>query len=211
MNPLQQAIRRACSDADYRIRLLANPRKALAESGIDVPELVEVRVHEGTENKIFVVLPAAKSVELGKTWGLPTGPVANVPAGLELTWQESPMARCSTLVAIGRIDGITAPALRRALEGSLVDVNLDLSGVDHLSSAGIGALLAALHCLKGHDCTLRLVLVPDPIRNVLEVSGMSELFEIHGLTEYINNFPKGAHLLFGGMGPTSAETHRPRK
>ena len=30
MNPLQQAMVRACTDAAYRARLLADPRKALA-------------------------------------------------------------------------------------------------------------------------------------------------------------------------------------
>ena len=60
-NPLKQAIVRASTDAAYRARLLADPRKALAEEGIDVPPEIEVKVHENTDNKIVAVLPGPRA------------------------------------------------------------------------------------------------------------------------------------------------------
>jgi anti-sigma B factor antagonist len=203
-NPLKRAVARACSDAEYRGQLLSDPRAALAKAGVSVPEDIEVRVHEGTGSSLVIVLPASTDVDLGDSGcRQPIGAVANVPAGLTLEWKESPIAHVSTLVAAGRVDSSTAGTLRRELERSLLDVNLDLSGITFISSAGIGALIAAQQRLKGQDCCLRLVLVPDTVHNVFEASGVAELFEIHDLAEYVHFFPKGASVLFGGVGPTS--------
>ena len=74
VNPVKQAIIRACTDAAYRIRLLADPRKALAEEGIEVPPGIEVRIHENTDNKIIAVLPGPQAAELrDRTHGAPAG------------------------------------------------------------------------------------------------------------------------------------------
>ncbi len=172
-NPVKQAIVRACTDAAYRARLLADPRKALAEEGIEVPLEIEVRVHENTDNKILAVLPGPQAAELReRTKQLPSGPVADVPAGLTLEWQGT------ALIATGRIDTNTAPALRRELLRAFVDVDLVLSGVTFLSSPGLAALLAGQKHLVAHDCHLRLCDLPLEIRNVLEMVGFLDLFEI---------------------------------
>lgn len=172
-NPVKQAIVRACTDAAYRARLLADPHKALAEEGIEVPPEIEVRVHENTDNKILAVLPGPQAAELReRTKQLPSGPVADVPAGLTLEWQGT------ALIATGRIDTNTAPALRRELLRVFVDVDLVLSGVTFLSSPGLAALLAGQKHLVAHDCHLRLCDLPLEIRNVLEMVGFFDLFEI---------------------------------
>jgi anti-anti-sigma factor len=172
-NPVKQAIMRACTDKAYRARLLADPRRALAEEGLDVPSGIEVRVHESTEDKLLVVLPGPQDTELqAHTRQLPAGPVANVPAGLTLAWQDG------LLVATGRIDSTTAPALQRELQRMFVDVDMVMSAVTFLSSAGLAALLAAQKHLAAHDCRLRLLDVPEPIFNVLEMVGFIDLFEI---------------------------------
>jgi anti-anti-sigma factor len=173
MNPLKQAIVRACTDAAYRARLLADPRKALAEEGIEVPLSIEVRVHENTDNKIIAVLPGLQAAELREhTRQLPSGPAADVPPGLTLEWQGS------ALIAKGRIDTNTAPALRRELQRAFVDVDLVMTDVTFLSSPGLAALLAGQKHLATHDSNLRLVDVPQDIRNVLEMVGFLDLFEI---------------------------------
>src|SRR5262249_44067421 len=128
LNPVKQAIVRACTDAAYRTRLLADPRKALAEEGIEVPSDIEVKVHENSDNKIVAVLPGREAAEIReRTRQLPSGPVADVPAGLTLEWQQT------ALVAKGRIDTNTAPVLRRELLKAFVDIDLVMTEVTFLS------------------------------------------------------------------------------
>lgn len=173
VNPVKQAIIRACTDAGYRARLLADPRNALAEEGIEVPPGIEVRVHENTDNKIIAVLPGPQAAELrDRTQNIPSGAVANVPTGLTLEWQGA------ALVAIGRIDTNTAQALRRELLRAFMDVDLVMSGVTFLSSPGLAALLAGQKHLNAHDCHLRLYDISQNIRNVLEMVGFLDLFEV---------------------------------
>jgi anti-anti-sigma factor len=173
VDPLKQAIVRACTDAVYRARLLADPRKALAEEGIAVPPDIEVRVHENTDNKIIAVLPGPQAAELREhTRQLPSGPVADVPSGLTLEW------RGTALIARGRIDTNTAPALQRELQRAFVDVDLGMSEITFLSSPGLAALLAGQKHLALHGSQLRLAGVPQNIRNVLEIVGFLDLFEV---------------------------------
>ncbi|MBI3756911.1 MAG: STAS domain-containing protein [Deltaproteobacteria bacterium] len=172
-NPVKQAIVRACTDAAYRARLLADPRKALAEEGIEVPPDIEVQVHENSDNKIVAVLPGPQVAELReRIRHLPSGPVADVPAGLTLEWQQT------SLIAKGRIDTSTAPALRRELLKAFVDIDFVMTDATFLSSPGLAALLAGQKHLAAHDSHLRLFDVPLEIRNVLEMVGFLDLFEI---------------------------------
>lgn len=173
INPLTQAIVRASTDPAYRARLLADPRTALAEEGLEVPPGIDVRIHENTDNKIVAVLPGPQLAEIReRTRQLPSGPVADVPSGLTLAWEKT------ALIATGRIDTNTAPALRRELVHAFVDVDLVMSEVTFLSSAGLAALLAGQKHLAEHDSHLRLYDVPQEIRNVLEMVGFLDLFEI---------------------------------
>jgi len=172
-NPVKQAIIRACTDAAYRARLLVDPRKALAEEGIEVPANIEVKVHENSDNKIVAVLPGPQVAEIReRTRQLPSGPVADVPSGLTLEWERI------SLIVKGRIDTNTAPALRRELQRAFVDVDLVMTEVTFLSSPGMAALLAGQKHLAAHDSHLRLFDVPREIRNVLEMVGFLDLFEI---------------------------------
>ena len=173
MNPLKRAIVRACTDAAYRARLLADSRKALAEEGIDVPMDIEICIHENTDDKLIAVLPGPQAAELReRSRQLPSGPVADVPSGLTLEWQGT------VLIAKGRIGTNTAPTLRRELQRAFVDVDLVMTEVTFLGSPGLGALLAGQKHLAQHDSHLRLVDVPRDIRNVLEIVGFLDLFEI---------------------------------
>lgn len=202
-NPLQRVIERACTDAAYRVRLIADPRAVLHDAGINVPPEVDVKIHENREDHLYIVLPAPGELTLGDARArLPVGVVADVPEGLSLEWQENLNLARRTLLVRGRLDATTAPALRREVDRAFIDIDLELSGLDHLSSAGIGALVAAQQSLRGRDCSLCLRLVPEKIRTLLEVSGLLDLFEIHDTAEYRQFFPKGSSLLFGGVAPT---------
>ena len=188
LNPVKQAIVRACTDAAYRARLLADPRKALAEEGIEVPPDIEVKIHENSDNKIVAVLPGPQAAEMReRTRQLPSGPVADVPSGLTLEWQQT------SLIAKGRIDTNTAVALRRELLKAFVDVDLVMTEVTFLSSPGLAALLAGQKHLAAHDSHLRLFDVPLEIRNVLEMVGFLDLFEI--ITPYSLDDPAVAAMM----------------
>lgn len=56
---VQKVIARAWTDAAYKAKLLKDPRRALADAGIDVPEGTNVRVVENTADTVHVVLPLA--------------------------------------------------------------------------------------------------------------------------------------------------------
>ena len=58
--PTQQTrlIRQALTDQAFRQRLKRDPKAALKEHGITVPESVTVRVHEADATTVHLVLPA---------------------------------------------------------------------------------------------------------------------------------------------------------
>ncbi len=54
-----KAIARAWSDPVYKAKLLSDPRAALAEAGVEIPEEVTVKVVENTSDTLHLVLPVA--------------------------------------------------------------------------------------------------------------------------------------------------------
>jgi threonine dehydratase len=172
-NPVKRAIARACADTAYRALLLSDPRRAFAEANCEVPEAIEVSVREMPAGKLLIVLPEFPGIGFGEALSRqPSGTVREVPPGLSLEWQGC------TLLAAGRIDAITAPALRRELERAKRDVDLVLAAVTFISSAGLGALLAAQKHLVANGFILRLVDVPEAVCTILETVGFIDLFEI---------------------------------
>lgn len=53
-------IAKAMSDEAFRNELKANPRKVLAEEGIEVPESKEIKVVENTHDEAYLVIPYAE-------------------------------------------------------------------------------------------------------------------------------------------------------
>jgi anti-anti-sigma factor len=172
-NPVKQAIIRACVDSEFREHLINDPRKALAEEGIEVPSGIEIKVHESTDDKIMIVLPGPEVKKLQEQIAqMPSGPVSDIPETLSLTW--SPQ----TLTAVGRIDSVTAPYLRRELQKAFTDLDLNMAGITYMSSAGLSALLSGYKHLAGHDAKLYLIDATEEVKNVLELAGFLELLEI---------------------------------
>ena len=54
-----RAIARAWTDADYKARLINDPHAALAETGVEVPAGITVKVVENTTDTHHLVLPVA--------------------------------------------------------------------------------------------------------------------------------------------------------
>jgi hypothetical protein len=78
-----QLIAKAWSDEGFKARLLANPKAAMAEVGMDAPEGVEIEVVESTQEKAYLVISPKPVGELsdedldkvsGGYCSLPPGP-----------------------------------------------------------------------------------------------------------------------------------------
>jgi len=182
INPIKQVIIKACTNKSFRAYLISDPKKALAEEGIDVPVNIDVVIHEeNQDDKILIVLPVHDATGLKQQpRHLPDGAVVNVPENLALEWN------AGNLIAKGRIDSSTAPVLKRELLRAMDDVDLDMSKVIYLSSAGLSALLSGLKHLNDMGYELRLVKVPDIILNVLDIAGFSQMFEIIDYNTYFD-------------------------
>jgi hypothetical protein len=58
----RRIVQRAWSDTEYKARLLADPKSALAEElGVELPERLEVRVVEERPDMLCIVLPVDTS------------------------------------------------------------------------------------------------------------------------------------------------------
>ena len=82
------------------------------------------------------------------------------------------------VVVTGRLDAaqaVTAQAFLDRVEGL---VTLDLSGLDYISSAGLGVLLKTQKRLMGGGGRLRLARVRPHLRDIFVYSGFDKLFEI---------------------------------
>ena len=63
-NPYGQLIAKAWSDEGFKARLKADPKAAMKEAGIDVPEGVDIEVVESTQEKAYLVIPPKPVGEL---------------------------------------------------------------------------------------------------------------------------------------------------
>ena len=82
----------------------------------------------------------------------------------------------------GEVDVAAVPALERALEAAIETSAggfvVDLSGVDFMDSSGLLALLNARGLLAHEDRALAVVCPASPVRELLEVAGVSQLLVV---------------------------------
>jgi anti-sigma B factor antagonist len=88
--------------------------------------------------------------------------------------------RAASVVAIhGEVDVAAVPALERALEAAIETSAggfvVDLSGVEFMDSSGLLAMLNARGLLAREDRALAVVCPASPVRQLLEVAGVSQL------------------------------------
>ena len=84
------------------------------------------------------------------------------------------------LTITGEIDLYTAPKLREALgeaDGG-ADVVVDLRGVRFMDSMGLGVLIGARRRTVEGDGRFALVCTEGPVLRVLDVSGLTTVFEV---------------------------------
>jgi len=82
------------------------------------------------------------------------------------------------LFLTGRFDASQVEKARGVFLALNEGKTLDFSGLDYISSAGLGVLLAAQKRLSSKGQKLRLVNVNSHIRDVFRFSGFDQIFEI---------------------------------
>jgi anti-sigma B factor antagonist len=91
------------------------------------------------------------------------------------------------LVLRGEVDVTSGPALRDALVDAIGDggrrVVVDLEGVGFIDSAGLGVLVGGLKRARTGGGDLSLVCTGRPVLNVLEITGLMRVFDVHATRE----------------------------
>ena len=80
----------------------------------------------------------------------------------------------------GRLDTTTAPNLESVINELSEDTKelvFDMSGVEYISSAGIRVLLGAYKKINSAQGKIRIEKVNDMVREVFEMTGLSEMLE----------------------------------
>lgn len=81
-----------------------------------------------------------------------------------------------SVVAVGVIDSHTAAELTAMLDecGAGADVTVNLAAVEFIDSSGLRAVLNAHQSLEEHGHKLRLASVSQPVRRLLEITGLDK-------------------------------------
>lgn len=87
--------------------------------------------------------------------------------------------RTATVAAAGEIDLSTVDELRSAVTGAADDgtdkLRLDLTEVEFIDSTGLGGLLELRSTLRSRNVTLEIDAGDGPVRQAMEITGLSEL------------------------------------
>ena len=81
----------------------------------------------------------------------------------------------------GKLDAVTAPKFEAEITEQLdknTELDIDLSAVEYISSAGLRALLYLQQTLEEKNGTLTVRNVPEVIMHVFEVTGFSNIISI---------------------------------
>jgi len=92
----------------------------------------------------------------------------------------------------GRVDVISADNLEIFLNNAIRNNSrmiFDLSEMEYISSSGLRVFLVALRILKAKNGEMRLASLQPVVRNILDISGLSNIFSIYrNLKEAMNSF-----------------------
>jgi anti-anti-sigma factor len=96
----------------------------------------------------------------------------------ELSIRTSREGSTATVAAEGEIDLSTVDELRSAVTAAADGVDnllLDLTEVEFIDSAGLGGLLELRSTLRSRSVTLQISAGAGPVRQAMEITGLSEL------------------------------------
>jgi anti-anti-sigma factor len=82
------------------------------------------------------------------------------------------------VIVSGRLDAAQSATAQAFLDKVQGTVTLDCSGLDYISSAGLGVLLKTQKRLLASNVKLRLVGLKPHLRDIFTYSGFDQLFEI---------------------------------
>jgi len=86
--------------------------------------------------------------------------------------------RAGEILFKGRLDAAQAPKAEAFLDAVDGDFVIDLSGLEYISSAGLGVLLKTHKQLSSRGSALTLVKVTHHIADIFKYSGFDRLFRI---------------------------------
>jgi anti-anti-sigma factor len=92
---------------------------------------------------------------------------------LHIDWDES-----GRIAIKGRFDASEAERVEAFLDGLNASGTVELSGLEYISSLGLGVLLKTQKRLRDSGQGLRLVGLPPHIREIFRFSGFDRVFEI---------------------------------
>ena len=175
-NPLNEIITRTSLDKAFREEFINHPAEVLQREGIEVPPGVTIRIVENADDRLHIVIPTALG-EQPETWtwkGAVTAQEEVHCEGLTISWD------ADTLCLAGRITAENAPRLLHELEKIGKTLVIDFSAVSFLGSAGLAVLLATQKRLSRNGQQILLCEVPEPIKNLFQLSGLGGLFKFVG-------------------------------
>ena len=98
-----QIVARAWSDDDYKARFLSDPATVMTEAGLPVPEGVEIRAVETTDEVLYLTLPAKPTDDVISEEELATvaGGGSTVGCGGSMGTASSASCPASTVSTVG--------------------------------------------------------------------------------------------------------------
>jgi anti-sigma B factor antagonist len=106
---------------------------------------------------------------------------------MDIVIERQDQGKCAVLALRGELDVNGGPRLRDALVDAIGEggrrVVVDLEGVDFIDSAGLGVLVGGLKRARTRDGDLVLVATGVSVRKVLEITGLTRVFDLHSTRE----------------------------
>ena len=87
----------------------------------------------------------------------------------------------ATIAIAGKLTVQTSPDLSAAVDqlpGDVCDIDIDLTNMDYVASAGLRVLVATEKLVLKRDGNMRLLRPCDEVMEVFEMTGLSEVFTI---------------------------------
>jgi len=134
---------------------------------------------------------------VGRTYGGPERRVADRRSGLDrrkldivIDYQvrSVPILRCSGKITIGDTAKNFSAKCSELLQRNRPTFALDLSGINHIDSTGIGALASLLTSVRTRGGDLKLIAPSRKVESVLRTTYLYELFHILSSTQELADF-----------------------
>jgi len=94
----------------------------------------------------------------------------------------SEMRRVTLVEVSGRVDSTNAVQLGETLNSQIdagrLQLVVDLSGVEYMSSAGLREMVAALKKVRNLNGDMRIATPSERVKEVLDLAGLSAIFQI---------------------------------